>query len=527
MHGRSRRCDPVGIATDAPPDRPRDRTGTELAGRYRLSAALAAGGMAEVWQADDLVLGRQVAVKILHPHLATDPAFVERFRAEAIAAARLAHPGIVAVYDTVTEPGTEAIVMELLRGVTLRQFLDQYSPLAVADAIDVGVQVTEALEEAHRNGIVHRDIKPGNVMLCDDRRVKVTDFGIAKASAQGDLTVAGSLVGTAKYLAPEQVEGEPVDGRADLYSLGIMLYEMLCGRVPFVGDTDVATATARLSQDPPRPRQIRATLPARVDEVVMRAMARRRDDRYEDAAAMRSALLEAADGPAVADGASAGTGRLDPVEPSGFAATERRWLVPAGLIALVATSLVLAGLLIGRTDTGRDIFRNARDVVGLPVDEPVDDPPAEVVAEAVISAVTPFDPEGSGTPGENDTLAPLASDGDPVTVWRTESYDSRAFGELKSGVGLIITLEAALPVDRLLVRSPTTDWAAEVYVAGAAAAQLDGWGTVVTRAEAIAGDVEFELGGVEGRAILLWITDLGDGPPRVRVEIGEVIVDAG
>ncbi len=482
--------------------------------------------MAEVWQADDLVLGRQVAVKILHPHLATDAAFVERFRAEAVAAARLAHPGIVAIYDTISENGIEAIVMELLRGVTLRQFLDDHSPVAVDDAVDVAVQIADALDEAHRNGVVHRDIKPGNVMLCADRRVKVTDFGIAKASEAADLTNEGTVVGTARYLAPEQVRGLPVDGRADIYSVGVVLYEMLCGRVPFTGDTDVAIALARLSQDPRRPRQIRATVPVAVDDVVMRALARDRYDRYPDAGTFRSALLASIDDATRTD-LPVFEAHPTIVEPATrFAESERRWLVPAALIALIAAALVLAGLLIGRTETGQDIYRNARDVVGLPVGEEVAAPPAEVVAEAVITSVTPFDPEGSGAPGENDDLAPLTVDGDPQTAWPTESYDSRAFGGLKSGVGLVVELERALPLDRLLVTSPSTGWAAEVYVADSPRRRLDQWGAAVASAEAIPGDAVFDLDARSGGAILLWVTDLGDGPPRVRVEIAEVVVDA-
>ncbi len=482
--------------------------------------------MAEVWRADDLVLGRQVAVKILHPHLATDSGFVERFRAEAVAAARLAHPGIVAIYDTISENGTEAIVMELLKGITLRRFLDDHPLVSVEDAVDVAAQIADALDEAHRCGVVHRDIKPGNVMLCADRRVKVTDFGIAKATEGGDLTQEGTVVGTARYLAPEQVRGLPVDGRADIYSLGVVLYEMLSGRAPFGGDSDVAVALARLTQDPPRPRQIRATVPAAVDSVVMRALARDRYDRFPDAAAFTAALRASVDDATRTDLPVFETEPTITDGPTGFVETERRWLVPAALIALIAGSLVLAGVLIGRTETGQDIYRNARDVVGLPVDERLDDPPTEVVAEALVVDVTPFDPEGSGEPGENDAMAALAADGDTGSGWRTESYDSRSFGGLKRGVGLVIELEKGLPLDHLLVSSPSTGWAAEVYLADSPRRRLDQWGDPVAAAEAITGDAAFDLGGRDARAILLWITDLGDGPPRVRVEIAEVLVDA-
>ena len=227
--------------------------GHEIAGRYVLREIVAAGGMAQVWQADDTVLGRKVAVKILHPNYAADADILERFRDEAKAAARLSHPSIVAIFDTASEAGVEAIVMELIEGLTLRQYLDDHGPLSLTDATDLTVQVADALEAAHAARIVHRDIKPGNIMLCPDRRTKVTDFGIAKALEAGDRTSDGTMLGTAKYLAPEQVEGQPVDERADVYSLGVVLFEALTGEPPFAAETASATALARLRGTDGRP----------------------------------------------------------------------------------------------------------------------------------------------------------------------------------------------------------------------------------------------------------------------------------
>ena len=251
--------------------------------------------MAEVWEAADEVLARRVAVKILHRHLAADKMFVDRFRAEAIAAARLAHSSIVSIYDTFSDDGLEAIVMELVRGTTLRARLDSTVHCSVAEALAIGAQVGDALGAAHHSGLVHRDIKPANILLSDDGRVMVADFGIAKAAEAADLTPTGIMVGTAKYLAPEQVEGGPVDGRTDLYALGVVLYEALCGRPPFTADTDAATALARLQRDPLRPRQIRASIPRPVEDVIMRALTRDPAGRYPDAASFRAALLSAAD----------------------------------------------------------------------------------------------------------------------------------------------------------------------------------------------------------------------------------------
>ena len=265
--------------------------GTRLGDRYQLQRPLASGGMAQVWVATDTVLDRTVAVKILHPHLATDAAFVVRFRREAVASARLSHPSIVAVFDTVSGNGVEAMVMELIEGRTLRALLDDVGALPIDEALHVGISIASALDEAHRAGIVHRDIKPANIMVATDNRVLVTDFGIAKAGTDADLTVTGTLLGTAKYLSPEQVTGEPIDPRSDLYSLGVLLFEALTGNVPFRADTDAATALARLHQDPPALRTLRPNVPAELDAIVAKLMARRPDDRFTRASAVQEALV--------------------------------------------------------------------------------------------------------------------------------------------------------------------------------------------------------------------------------------------
>ncbi len=264
--------------------------GMILGSRYRLVSPIASGGMAQVWRAQDASLSREVAIKVLHPHLATDEAFVARFRREAVAAARLSHPSIVAVYDTLSEGGIEAIVMELIEGRTLRAVLDEASVLPARDVVDVGMQISNALDEAHRAGIVHRDIKPANIMVSADRRIMVTDFGIAKAQKDADLTHTGTLLGTAKYLAPEQVAGEPVDARADIYALGVVLFEAATGQPPFLADNDAGTALARLQNEVPRCRHRRPSVPVGLDEIIARTMARNPADRYARASELRQAL---------------------------------------------------------------------------------------------------------------------------------------------------------------------------------------------------------------------------------------------
>ena len=264
--------------------------GTLLVDRYRLISLIANGGMAQVWSGHDRVLGRDVAVKVLHQHLGDDAVFVERFRNEAVAAARLTHPSIVSIFDVCSDANREAIVMELVRGESLRQRLNRDGVLSRAKAILWGSQVAEALEVAHRQRIVHRDIKPANILIVDDERIKVTDFGIAKAMTGADLTETGMMMGTAKYLAPEQVAGTGVDGRSDLYSLGVVLYESVCGTPPFVADSDTATALMRLQRDPIPPIQLRAEVGGRLNDLIMTALRREPDDRFESAAQMAAEL---------------------------------------------------------------------------------------------------------------------------------------------------------------------------------------------------------------------------------------------
>ncbi len=267
-----------------------------LAQRYRLERRLAQGGMAEVWLGTDLSLSRQVAIKLLKPNLASDPVVAERFRREAIAVAQLNHPNIVAVYDAIEDSGRQAVVMQLVNGKSLRQLLDEQKKLSPELTIHIGSCVAGALDAAHQAGMVHRDVKPGNILITPDGRVLLTDFGIAKGlePSGDDLTNDNIMMGTAKYLSPEQVRGKRLDGRADLYSLGLVLYECLAGRVPFLGQNDADTALARLQRDPTDITRLRPTLPAGLPELIHRLLARRPDQRYPSGAALRIALNEVA-----------------------------------------------------------------------------------------------------------------------------------------------------------------------------------------------------------------------------------------
>src|SRR5216117_2705041 len=242
-------------------------------GRYRIVRKLGTGGMANVYLAEDEVLGRRVAIKILNDRHAGDDQFVERFRREAKNAASLSHPNIVSIYDRGEAEGTYYIAMEYLSGRSLKELIVGRGPTPIRIAIDYTRQILAALGFAHRNSIVHRDIKPHNIVVGGDGRLKVTDFGIARSGAS-QMTEVGSIVGTAQYLSPEQARGAPVDPRSDLYSLGIVLYEMLTGKVPFTGETPVEIAMKHLSQVPEPPSKLRENVPHDLDAVVMRALAK-------------------------------------------------------------------------------------------------------------------------------------------------------------------------------------------------------------------------------------------------------------
>ncbi len=548
--------------------------GDRLGDRYELLDPIATGGMAQVWRAVDSVLGREVAVKVLHPHLATDRGFLLRFRREAVAAARLSHPSIVSIYDTVSENGTEAIVMELIHGRTLRAVLDDVQVMGEADAIEVGTQIADALADAHRGGVVHRDIKPSNILLCPDRRVMVTDFGIAKAGEDTDLTVTGTLLGTAKYLAPEQVNGDPVDARADLYALGIVLFEALTGRPPFKADTDAATALARLHQPPPRAQSIRPEVSNELDAIVHRLMGRSPESRFASATDVRAALsgvprhANGADATLVVADATAAAQRPshalttppvndgddiaiiddhefdqdfdDDLDEPGFLRSERSWILPALLLALTAAALVVAVQLFANSplasslgDESATVDEEAPeadpDVVGSSTTVLTVTP---VVEPSIVGARTLDSPALGGDGTENDDLVGGAFDGDDDTSWRSDTYRRPDFGQLKTGVGLILDLGGQARVEEIDLQTNSEDWTIEFYVGDSFGDDPASWGEPV--AVIVDGDGRERIDdiGAVGSELLLWITDHGlseDGSDEGeeddhRFELAEITV---
>ncbi|MGA2522194.1 MAG: protein kinase [Acidimicrobiales bacterium] len=280
-----------------------------LSGRYELSHLVARGGMAQVYRAHDQLLDRPVALKVLFPELSIDRSFVERFRREAQAAANLSHPNIVPVFDWGEDGGTYFIVMEFVDGRALSSILRTAGPLHPDRAAEIAADVAGALAYAHRHGVVHRDVKPGNVLITEEGIIKVTDFGIARAvNTEESLTQTGAVMGTATYFSPEQAEGMGVDSRSDIYSLGVVLFEMVTGRPPFLGDTPVAVASKHVREHPPAPRDVNPSVPPDLEAIILKCMAKSPDHRYATGDDLRIDLLRFREGRVV--GAAAGTGQV-------------------------------------------------------------------------------------------------------------------------------------------------------------------------------------------------------------------------
>lgn len=487
--------------------------GRTLAGRYLLETEVAEGGMGTVWRARDEVLGRPVAVKVLHDRLARDPDVLERFRLEAVAAARLSHPNVVRVFDTGIDDAVCFIVMELFEGTTLEELLRNEGPLAGAEAARLMGAVLQGLAHAHREGVVHRDVKPANVLIDRSGLVKVTDFGIAKAAfAASDLTATGDLLGTARYLAPELVAGGDVDHRADLYACGVVLYESLTGRAPFEGPTHIATATMRLTKEPPPPGALRPGIPRSLETVTMRSLARDPDQRFQSADEMRAALDRAAPpsrprrtAPPLAEPRSQRTSVF------------RSWMAVPLILVIVAAVAVGGFTLIAPLFEGED-GGNEPEVEAENPRRPL-----------VIAGATSFDPFGTG--GEHDEDVQDAHDGQPSTAWQTEGYNSPDLD--KPGVGIVFDLGQERNITGLRLQTESPGFIFSVFIGDAPEAFDPEGGTPLTSTDGDASftaedGMELAFDPVRTRYVLMWITELveHDGY-RALVNEAEILAPGG
>ena len=500
-------------------------------GRYHLEEAIASGGAATVWRAYDEQLDRSVAIKILHPHLVGDEDTVRRFERESRNAARLHHPNAIQIYDSGRVEDVVYLVMEYVDGPTLKQVLRDHGALDGWETVAaIGEQIAAALAEAHAQGLIHRDIKPANILFTSEGIVKVVDFGIAKAltGATTDLTAEGTTVGTATYIAPEQYTGAEIDGRADIYALGMVMYECLTGRPAFSGDTPTATAAARLTREILPPRQVRADVDRRLEDVIVRCARRDPNERFNDVSAVAHALRglnnaiepheltrdlvtsEPPDEPSMPDMPIVDPeAETDPGMPAGPTRGGRVRMAVAFLAGMALTAVAVMAL----TGSGRG---------------PLADPSTPVVDGLEIVDVRDYDPIGQD--GENPEQVEYAFDRDVTTQWQTEGYRGPGTLNDKPGVGLTFELATDTPVSSIAIDFSAPGTVFQVFGADTlppdrGAESLIDWGATIATYEAESPSDTYLL--PEPRSHRYWLVLLKELPidpedDRQRVGIAEI-----
>jgi hypothetical protein len=472
--------------------------GQVIGGRYELTRVVGSGGMSTVHCAFDTLLERNVALKILHDQYGEDEEYVERFRREARAVAQLSHPNIVTVIDRGEEDGKQFIVFELVEGENLKELVERGGPLPVRRALELGLEVARALAFAHAQGLVHRDVKPQNVLLNEDGRAKVTDFGIARSLDAVGHTETGTVLGTSHYIAPEQARGERVDAQTDVYSFGVVLYELLAGEVPYPGDNFLSVAMKHVNDPVPSVLDARPDAPIRLASLIERSLAKDPADRpasMDEVVGELEAVLAELD----AKGGDEGTmimkrPRVVPTRPArrkqAGAPRERR---------LSLWPLLLGGLLL------------AAAVGGLLLVTGDDDPPgaAETGQPVQLTGVASYDPQGDDGE-EHPELVAAATDGDPSSYWTTSTYES--FSDTKDGVGLVVDAGAARELSQLSLTTDTPGFTAEVRAGDSAEGPFE---TVVGTGKTVGQTAVWELDGSEHRYYTIWITAL-DGRAHVN-----------
>jgi tRNA A-37 threonylcarbamoyl transferase component Bud32 len=469
--------------------------GEVLSDRYELEELVGTGGMSSVFRAHDRLLDRKVALKVLHEQYMADEDYVERFRREARAVAALSHPNIVTVIDRGEHNGRQFIVFEYVAGENLKQLISRRGPAPVTTAIELGIQIARALSFAHQQGLVHRDVKPQNVLLNGEGEAKVTDFGIARSlDVQHGMTQTGTVLGTSDYIAPEQAQGQRVDEQTDVYSLGVVLYELLTSEVPFPGENFVAVAMRHINEEPPSIREKRPDVSPRLEAAIHRAMAK-------DAAARFATMADFCHELELCLAEAQGTQVLPAAQPRRAASSRRRrglspWPLILLLVALLAIGAVVAALLIHGNGSASETTTSGGAGGG---------------AAPHLRAVAADDRFGTG--GEHDAEVGRATDNDASTYWTTEDY--RTAPDLgKPGVGLV--LDAGRPVElrELGVATGTPGFTAVVRAGSSPTTATK----VISSSQTVNDGTTFELhAGAAYRYYEVWITRLGSSYRKVQL----------
>jgi serine/threonine-protein kinase len=496
--------------------------GTQLSGRYRLDEKIGAGGMSTVYRARDMTLERDVAVKIMHREIAADSDHLERFRREARAVAQLSHPYIVNVIDAGEDQGRPYIVFEYVQGETLKDRIRRLGRLPVAEAVAYADEIARALGYAHQRHIVHRDVKPQNVLIDAEGSAKVTDFGIARSLDQDGLTADGRVLGTTDYVSPEQALGHKVTGQSDLYSLGIVLFEMLAGEVPFRGENQVAVAMKHVRDTLPDVQALRPEVSNALAAVLDRATAKDLDQRYADDLELIADLEDVlAIETARAGGATDETTAVLRTLPE---RAQRRlplrlrhpgWLVLGALVA-VAAAVVLIVALSQRAERGTGTQHAAA-------------PKGLVAISLKQNGASDFDPLGIPQ-SENPAQADFAIDRNPTTTWNTESYGAGA--QLpKAGVGIYVDADPGVAAKSMQVDTPEAGFTAEVFASDRQPSrsatdppEKEGTFTLVAPPRPITertAKIPLNTAGHPFRYYLLWITRL---PPSGQAKVAEIFL---
>jgi eukaryotic-like serine/threonine-protein kinase len=486
---------------------------TVLSGRYRLDSKLGSGGMSTVYLAMDEVLDRPVAIKLLHREISEEADQLERFRREARAAARLSHPNLVGVIDAGEDDGRPYIVFEYIQGRTLKRRIQEEGRLPVDEAVAYAIEIGRGLTAAHARKLVHRDVKPQNVLIDPDGRAKVTDFGIARSLESKGLTATGRVLGTTDYVSPEQAMGEDVDERSDVYSVGVVLYEMLTGDVPFSAETQVGVAMKHVNEPMPDVQAKRPEVSAAVAAVVDRATTKDPRDRYGTVAEMVRDLEQTLEVEAARRGGTSGeaTSVLDSVPPNRRRLGRRRRISGPGVaLAIVLLALVAAAIVFAdRLDFGGDGDSGGGEATEVRLSS---------------DAASEFDPEGDG---QETGTEEQAVDGNPSgTAWSSEHYDSPDFGGLKDGVGLAIEAGTAVATKSMTIRALTPGYDAEIYeVNGPPPSELEAWGQPVATISDGGETERVTLPARPAESFLIWITkapQANDDPDRYQMEISDI-----